>query len=352
MRQNVIFDNDVLSRLAEVLSELKGNKVFFLTDDNTQKLVLPYFNSLVEELKASVITIAPGDMNKNLSTVEHVWSELQKGGATRNSVVVNLGGGVVTDLGGFAAATFKRGIRFVNVPTTLLSAVDAAVGGKTGVNFGGLKNEIGVFCEAVAVLISTRFFGTLPVEEIKSGFAEMLKHGLLKGTDTYQKLLSFDFTGVDNDQFLDLLTESVNVKRVIVEQDPTEKGLRRALNLGHTAGHAFESMALERNKPVPHGYAVAWGLVVEAVLSNLLKGFPSEKLYGLAQFVYSYFGAFYITCDDYPALLDLIHHDKKSVSGECNFSLLKKIGEVEVDCRVDDDTVKAAFDVYRDLMHI
>ena len=217
----------------------------------------------------------------------------------------------MTDLGGFAAATFKRGIRFINIPTTLLSAVDAAVGGKTGVNFNGLKNEIGVFKEAETVIISTVFFSTLPERELKSGYAEMLKHGLLDGEAVYNKLLDYDFDNVAGNGLLRLVEESVNVKRRIVEQDPFEQGLRRALNLGHTAGHAFESLALKRNSPVPHGYAVAWGMVVEAVLSHTEKGFPSAELYRLADYVCRHYGAFHITCDDYPELIEFMRHDKK-----------------------------------------
>lgn len=347
--QDVIFTNSVGDALNKAVEQLSPRNVFVLTDENVERESLASLRLHSEWQK---IVIPAGDINKNLDSAQAVWNALQKGGATRKSLLVNIGGGVVTDLGGFAAATFKRGIRFINIPTTLLSAVDAAVGGKTGVNFNGLKNEIGVFKEAKTVIISTVFFSTLPERELKSGYAEMLKHGLLDGEAVYNKLLDYDFDNVAGNGLLRLVEESVNVKRRIVEQDPFEQGLRRALNLGHTAGHAFESLALKRNSPVPHGYAVAWGMVVEAVLSHTEKGFPSAELYRLADYVCRHYGAFHITCDDYPELIEFMRHDKKSEHGELNFTLLHNVGNAETGCEVDVKQVEAALDIYRDLMHI
>ncbi len=344
--QKIIFTNNIAEAINDALSAMEPRNVFMLTDSNVDKAIEP----LSEQWQK--IIIKPGDVNKNLDSMVEVWTALQQGGATRKSVMVNVGGGVVTDLGGFAASCFKRGIRFINVPTTLLAAVDAAVGGKTGVNFNGLKNEIGVFREAEAVVISTKYFATLPESELKSGYAEMIKHGLISGEKVYNKLLDYHFDVVDGQELLDLVEESVNVKRDIVAQDPFEKGLRRALNLGHTAGHAFETTAMRRNAPVPHGYAVAWGMVVEAVLSHTEKGFPSAELYRLADYIRQHYGAFHITCDDYAALIDLMRHDKKSEHGELNFTLLHSVGDVETGCVVDAKQVEAALDIYRDLMHI
>lgn len=344
--QQVIFTNQVMEELDSVVEALSPTSVFVLTDENVSRVITDFPSDWGK------IVIPAGDVNKNLNSLSLVWTALQNGGATRRSLLVNVGGGVVTDLGGFAAATFKRGIPFVNVPTTLLSAVDAAVGGKTGVNFNGLKNEIGVFREADAVIISTRFFGTLPDTELKSGYAEMLKHGLLDGEATYGKLLDYHFDNVAGDELLALVEQSVGVKRRIVEADPFERGLRRALNLGHTAGHAFETTAMRRYAPVPHGYAVAWGMVVEAVLSHTERRFPSSELYRLADYVRQHYGAFRITCDDYPSLIDLMRHDKKSQHGELNFTLLRTVGDVETGCEVGQKQVEAALDIYRDLMHI
>lgn len=347
-RQQIIFTNDVAEALTDILQKADANKTFILTDRNTCKLEQP----LPENAGTSRICIRPGDTNKNIAALQEVWTSLGQGGGTRKSVLVNFGGGVVTDLGGFAAATFKRGIRFINIPTTLLAAVDAAVGGKTGINFNGLKNEIGAFREAEAVIISTRYFGSLPAAEIKSGYAEMLKHGMLCGNGAFRKLLGFDFRDAAGSNLLAMLEESVEVKRRIVEEDPLERGLRRALNLGHTAGHAFESLSLQRGTPIPHGFAVAWGLVVEAVLSHTEKGLPSNVLYDLAGYVRTHYGAYPVSCDDYPALLQFMRHDKKSENGEYNFSLLRNVGAPVIDCHVEERNVCAALDIFRDLMHI
>lgn len=350
--QQIIFSNNVSNAIDNILSNLSFNKLFVLTDENTATHVLPLLMDNKHIAEAQHISIKAGDLNKNIESTAHVWQQLGEKGATRKSLMINLGGGVVTDLGGFAASTFKRGISFINIPTTLLSAVDAAVGGKTGINFCGLKNEIGVFNEASAVIISTLFLKTLSGDEIKSGFAEMLKHGLLKGEETYRRLLNYDFENSDDEHLLALLKESVEVKAEVVKADPHEKGIRRALNLGHTAGHAFESLAMQRLSPIPHGYAVAWGLIVELTLSNMLKGFPSSVIQEIASFIYENYGAFHISCNDYNTILELMRHDKKSEHGEFNFSLLENIGQVTVNCEVSADDVKNALDIYQDLMHL
>lgn len=351
--QDIIFTNSVAERLSSIIESMNCSGTFILVDENTDNHVLSKIVGKFPAIdNAAVIKVKPGDVNKNLDSLVHIWNELQRAGANRRSLMVNLGGGMVTDMGGFAAATFKRGIHFINVPTTLLSAVDAAVGGKTGINFNGLKNEIGSFREADAVIISTCFLDTLPVEEIRSGYAEMLKHGLIDSAEAYHRLLECDVTSIDSERMLALLEESVSVKRRIVEEDPTEKGIRRALNLGHTAGHAFESLAMRRGNPVPHGYAVAWGCVVELVLSHLAMGFPSSELKRFADYVYNNYGIFPITCDDYPALLELMHHDKKNTSGDINFTLLSEIGRVHIDSICSEDDIKTALDIFRDLMHI
>ena len=249
--QSLIFTNLVASTLDKTIKELSPNGIFVLVDENTEKYVLPRIKSeSVAIATAPVIKIKAGDTNKNIEALAHVWKQLGDSGATRSSLLVNIGGGMVTDLGAFAASTFKRGIRFINIPTTLLAAVDASVGGKTGINFNGLKNEVGTFCEADTVIISTSFFNTLPAEELKSGYAEMLKHALLTSADEFNALTTTDITLLQEDELLDLLRRSVEVKRRIVVEDPHEHGLRRALNLGHTAGHAFETMAMERKKPI------------------------------------------------------------------------------------------------------
>lgn len=352
--QDLIFTNEVAEAIDRVAEGINSPQVFVLVDVNTYRFVLPVLKEKSKTIaNAKVITIKSGDANKNLDSLAFIWEQLCDNGATRKSLLINIGGGVITDIGAFAGATFKRGMRFINVPTTLLSAVDAAVGGKTGINFNGFKNEVGVFCEAEAVIISTAFFKTLPLEEILSGYAEMLKHGLISGKDVYDKLLAYDIANSnDKDYLLKLLEESVNVKKRIVEEDPTEKGIRRALNLGHTAGHAFESLALKREDPIPHGYAVAWGLIVELILSHERLGFPSDVLQQLATYVCDKYGSFDMTCKDYPALLDFMHHDKKNESEEINFTLLGNVGNVHIDCNCSEEEIKSALDIYRDLLHI
>lgn len=352
--QRLIFTNLVASALDNIVTGLNPNGIFILVDENTENSVLPKIKTESSSIAdVPVIKIKAGDTNKNIEALAHVWKQLGDLGATRSSLLVNIGGGMVTDLGAFAASTFKRGIKFINIPTTLLAAVDASVGGKTGINFNGLKNEVGTFCEADSVIISTSFFKTLPAEELKSGYAEMLKHALLTSTDEFNALTTTDITRLDDDELLELLRRSVEVKRRIVIEDPHEKGLRRSLNLGHTAGHAFETMAMERKAPVPHGHAVAYGLIVSLVLSHMKFRFPSEYLYRMANYILDNYGAFAITCDDYHHLLQLMGHDKKNEStGQVNFTLLKDIGSVECGVTIPHDDIMAALDIYRDLMHL
>ena len=286
-----------------------------------------------QPLTQALLSTGPADdTHTNLESLSSVWMALSRNGATRKSFLVNLGGGMVTDLGAFAASTFKRGIAFVNVPTTLLGAVDAAVGGKTGINFNGLKNEIGVFNSARSVVIGTEFFHTLSSENLLSGYAEMLKHGLISDADTYDRLIEMDMLHPDMQQLLPLLEASVQVKERVVAEDPFEKGLRKSLNLGHTVGHAFESLSHECNQPVMHGYAVAWGLVCELLLSHLQLGFPVERVRQLAVFVRRHYGVFYITCQDYDRLYERMTNDKKNEYSHINFPLVAGVWCVKINC--------------------
>ena len=265
--------------------------------------------------------------------------------------MVNLGGGMVTDLGGFAASTFKRGIPYINVPTTLLSMVDASVGGKTGINFGGLKNEIGVFCPARTVILSSRFLASLDDMNLSSGYAEMLKHGLISTRRHWDELVSFDLTQSDLPHLQEMIAESVAVKERIVEQDPTEKGIRKALNLGHTIGHAFESLALAEERTVLHGYAVAWGMICELYLSAVRMHFPHDVLQQALTFVRENYGTFLIDCKEYDRLYDYMTHDKKNLSaGQVNFTLLSDVGDIHIDQTASKDEIFEALDFYRDSM--
>jgi 3-dehydroquinate synthase len=344
--QKVILSTNLQQSLSEAVAACKYDVLFVLVDETTERLCLPVVADFECMQSAQRIVIKDTDTNKTLESVVHVWSELQRLGATRHSLMINLGGGMVTDLGGFAASTFKRGIQYINIPTTLLSMVDASVGGKTGFNFGGLKNEIGVFNNASSVILDTTFLRTMDHENLLSGYAEMLKHGLISNDKMWAELLNLE--NLDNLDILGkMLADSVAVKQRIVTEDPTEQGIRKALNLGHTAGHAFESMALERT-PILHGYAVAYGLIVELYLSCVKTGFPQDKMRQTVSFIKEHYGRMAITCDDYPHLIALMHHDKKNTGRDINFTLLGDIGDIRINQTASEDDIKEALDFYRE----
>jgi 3-dehydroquinate synthase len=344
-RQKVVISKDLQKALSEAIAECRHDKLFVLVDETTEQLCLPLIAGFDCMQEAQCIVIGATDTHKTLDTLSHVWAELQRMGGTRHSLLINLGGGMVTDLGGFAASTFKRGLAYINIPTTLLSMVDASVGGKTGINFGGLKNEIGVFNNANCVILDTIFLRTMDAENLLSGYAEMLKHGLISNEQTWAELLSMDLN--DLDKLEDLVEKSVAVKQRIVTEDPTEHGIRKALNLGHTVGHAFESLALER-KPILHGYAVAYGLVVELYLCCVKTGFPQDKMRQTVGFIKENYGKMPITCDDYPKLIELMHHDKKNVGTDINFTLLGGIGDIRINQTATEEEIKEALDFYQE----
>ena len=350
MNPDIIISHSLHDDLCRTLGDIPHDCLFVLMDTTTHRLCWPLVQDFPCMQEARLITIGPTDANKTLESLSSVWTALQQGGATRHSLLVNLGGGMVTDLGGFAASTFKRGLAYVNIPTTLLSLVDASVGGKTGINFGGLKNEIGVFSIPRRVLLSTQFLRTLDFQGILSGYAEMLKHGFISNEAHWADLLCFDLETIDYARLQELVAESVAVKARIVEEDPTEKGIRKALNLGHTAGHAFESLALQGGHPVLHGYAVAWGLVCELYLSAKRFGFPKHKLQQVIQFVREYYGVFTFDCHHYDHLYELMTHDKKNVGQQVNFTLLADIGDVHINQTATRDEVLDMLDFYRESM--
>lgn len=351
-KQEVILCESLEKSLIHAIERCPHDKLFILTDEHTRRLCLPALVNLPEIKEAVSITIGAEDVHKTLETLASVWTALSNQGATRHSLLINLGGGMVTDLGGFAAATFKRGMAYINLPTTLLAMVDASVGGKTGINFNGLKNEIGAFAPASSVLIETDFLRTLDVANFFSGYAEMLKHGLISRTDHWAELLNFDTAHIDYRVLKQLVGQSVQVKEEIVAQDPYEKGIRKALNLGHTVGHAFESLALAENRPVLHGYAVAWGMVCELYLSHLRVGFPKDKMRQTIQFIKENYGIFHFDCKKYEQLYAYMTHDKKNTSGIINFTLLKEIGDICINQTADKETIFEMFDFYRECMGV
>ena len=347
-KQKLIISQQMELELTKEIELIKPDHLFVLTDENTQRLCWPLIKDYSCMGNAQSIVIPAGDENKSIITTQFVWHELQRMGATRHSLLVNLGGGMLTDLGGFAASTFKRGIAFINIPTTLLAMVDASVGGKTGVNYEGLKNEIGVFSNARCVFINTTFLKTLDTQNLLSGYAEMLKHGLInKDIAMWAELLNFDIVQPDLQMLGRMVADSVAVKEQIVMQDPLEQGLRKALNLGHTIGHAFESLALQR-KPILHGYAVAYGLICELYLSTANTGFPIDRMRQTVRFIREHYGMMPINCNDYPKLLQLMSHDKKNIGDTINFTLLGDLGDICINQTATKKEIEEALDFYRE----
>ena len=375
MQQQIIISNDIEHDLATAVAESEHDRVFVLTDDTTHECCLPKVAALLAQYDAVPITIAHGDQHKTLAALGDVWTALQQGGATRHSLLINLGGGMITDLGGFAAATFKRGINFINIPTTLLAMVDAAVGGKTGINFGGLKNEIGAFADARFVIINTCFLDTLDAENLCSGYAEMLKHALISNEHMWAEHVNFDLSQPDLTELQRMVAESIAVKERIVAEDPHEHGIRKALNFGHTIGHALEEFTLQqaggavvsarllpparartapnnqltpKNRPLLHGYAVAFGLIGELYMSARKAGFPTERLHQTTRFIRENYAQTEFTCNDYPTLLNLMRHDKKNTSGVINFTLLHNIGDIRINQTATDEEICEALDFIRE----
>ena len=348
MKQKVVISGNLERDLVNAISECEHDRIFVLTDETTQQLCWPKIKNFKALKNSTPIIIKATDTHKNLDTLSQVWQALSNGGATRHSLMINLGGGMVTDLGGFAASTFKRGIDFINIPTTLLAMVDASVGGKTGINFGGLKNEIGVFSDSRFVIINTQFLDTLDHDNICSGYAEMLKHGLISEERTWAELVTFDLGTPDLSQLQRMVADSIKVKERIVEADPHEHGIRKALNLGHTMGHAFESFAMRRGTPILHGYAVAYGLISELYMSARKTAFPTDRIHQTVRFIRENYGTFNITCDDYPTLIELMRHDKKNTSGIINFTLLGNVGDIRINQTANEEEIKEALDFFRE----
>ena len=348
MKQKVVISGNLERDLVSAISECEHDRIFVLTDETTQQLCWPKIKNFKALKDSTPIIIKATDTHKNLDTLSQVWQALSNGGATRHSLMINLGGGMVTDLGGFAASTFKRGIDFINIPTTLLAMVDASVGGKTGINFGGLKNEIGVFSDSRFVIINTQFLNTLDHDNICSGYAEMLKHGLISDERTWAELVTFNIDNPDLSQLQHMVADSIKVKERIVETDPHEHGIRKALNLGHTMGHAFESFAMRRGTPILHGYAVAYGLISELYMSARKTAFPTDRMHQTVRFIRENYGTLNITCDDYPTLIELMRHDKKNTSGIINFTLLGNVGDIRINQTANEEEIKEALDFFRE----
>lgn len=345
----VVVTDKLEDALEQVMAAFPDDKLFLVVDQNSDHYCLPLITGTPGFEKFKKIVIPSGEENKLLSSVENIWLFLSQNGADRKSLVVNLGGGMVTDLGSFAASTFKRGVEFVNIPTTLLSQVDASVGGKTGFNFNGLKNEIGVINQPKLVIIDTRFLKTLDHENFISGYAEMIKHGLIQSFEHLTELQQFDLNQPDYHLLEGMIERSVKIKEYFVERDPHERNIRKALNFGHTIGHAFESFSLKHSNPLLHGHAVAFGMLVELYLSQVKCGFPVTELNSLADWLMAVYGKFRISRDDYEYLFELMGHDKKNEGKRINFTLIPAVGAFEINQNCSKQEIFEALDFFRKL---
>lgn len=341
------FNEMCYSSLNEHIKKNNFSKIFILVDTNTHNYCLPHFlENLTTEIALEIIEIEEGEIHKNIDTCVGVWNSLSELDADRKSLMINVGGGVVTDLGGFVASTFKRGIAYVNVPTSLLAMVDASVGGKTGVDLGNLKNQIGVISNPDMVLIDTQYLQTLPQNQMRSGLAEMLKHGLISSEVYWNKFKELSKLSIDD---LDILIyESVLIKKAVVDEDPFENGLRKTLNYGHTLGHAIESYFLTNaeKETLLHGEAIAIGIVLASHISTKLAGFPFEKTKDIKKLFAGYYGKIEIAEQDYNPIIQLLKYDKKNNHGNINFVLLEAIGKPKIDCLVDEHLIIEAFKFY------
>jgi 3-dehydroquinate synthase len=345
---SIYFNEKGYESLNKFISENNYSSLYLLVDTLSNKYCFDYFIPfLATNLKIEVIEFENGEANKNIETCVEIWKVLTEYEADRKSLLLNLGGGVVTDLGGFVASTYKRGVDFINIPTTLLAMVDASIGGKNGVDLGNLKNQIGVINNPKMVLIDTNFLDTMPINEMKSGLAEMIKHGLIANKIYFEKFLNL--SSLDNSVLDDLIYESIVIKNSIVMQDPTENGIRKALNFGHTLGHAIESYFLEteNKKTLLHGEAIAIGMILESYISKE-KGLLSESEYKqIKSLLKNLFDTIEINGNDIKLILEFLIHDKKNEYGKIQFALLNGIGNIKINQFADNDMIIRSFEDYK-----
>ena len=344
-----IYNKNGIEAIQNFITQKKPSQIFILTDENTQKLCLPLIKNKFP-FKFTNVNIHNGDEHKNIETLIHIWEKLMQSGADRKSLIMNLGGGVITDIGGFAAVTFKRGIDFIHIPTSLLGMVDASIGGKNGINFMQAKNQIGTIIPPELVWINTDFLSTLPTMEMDSGFAEMLKHGLIADEAYWHELNDYHpfSTKPDFSKKLELIKKSVQIKDKVISSDPMEKGLRKILNFGHTLGHAIESyLNYEKNISISHGKSVAIGMILASYISNRLLDFPPKKLEDIKQKISNIYPPVPFSLVDIERIIDLLKYDKKNEKGVVQFVLLKDIGVPVWNKKVPDKLMYQAFEYYQ-----
>ncbi|MFA5555878.1 MAG: 3-dehydroquinate synthase [Flavobacteriaceae bacterium] len=344
---NIYYSQNGYNYLNELLKAKNYSKIFVLTDTNTNEHCSAVFLSeLATETQIEIIEIEAGETHKNLSTCTELWNILIEFKADRKSLIIGLGGGVITDIAGFVASVFKRGIDFINVPTSLLGMVDASLGGKTGVDLGNLKNQIGTITNAQMVLIDFRFLDTLPDEEIRSGYAEMLKHGLIQDRKYWEKLS--DFRNIDLTELDQLIIRSVEIKTKITSEDLSENGIRKALNYGHTLGHAIESYCMTNSeKPtLLHGEAIAIGMILESFLSFKKRLISAEDYLEIKSVLKEIYPFVKFDKKDIEAIIELLSFDKKNEYGKILFVLLDQIGTIKIDQQIENELIFSAFDDY------
>ncbi len=338
--------NDVFDILLEKIIEKSYTRVFVLVDDNTEKLCLPVLNKYLFDIR--LISIGAGEKNKTLQVAEKIWNTLQQHEADKKAVLINLGGGVVGDIGGFCASTYKRGIDYINIPTTLLAMVDSSIGGKNAIDFNGVKNAIGTIKQPAMIFINPDFLFTLPKEELLNGYAEMIKHGLILDKDYWDKLASVRFDELP--KLGPLINGSIKIKMQVVKKDPEEKSIRKVLNFGHTIGHALEAYSLSKDKkPLKHGEAVAIGMIAEAYLSKIKLGLGNKELKQITDLISKYYPKYSLRSVLSPEIIRLMRQDKKNIDDEINFTLLKKIGKAGIDNVCSEAQISAGLNFYDSL---
>lgn len=328
LQDYTIYTGSCLEQLPGILDAMLCSKLFVLVDENTHSSCWPLLADMLDRFSPKIISIQAGERHKNLETCVQIWAQLMEERADRRSVMLNLGGGVIGDMGGFCAATFKRGFAFIQIPTTLLAQVDASIGGKLGIDFAEVKNSIGLFANPHAVIADPLFFQTLPSRELRSGFAEIIKHALIADTKQWDNIRSI--ASLSEVDWSSLVVPSLQIKQQIVTRDPFEHGLRKALNFGHTIGHAIESFFLPSDKPLLHGEAIAAGMICETYLSHRHLSLSEAEMADIVQVIKRLYQPRAISESVFPSLIGLMQHDKKNAGQEINFSLLPTAGKVEV----------------------
>lgn len=344
---SIHFNSRCYIELNDYLKQSNFSKIVVIVDSNTHNYCYPYFIAKVEtNLEIEIIEIEVGEIHKTIDTCVGVWNALSELNVDRKSLIINLGGGVVTDLGGFVASTYRRGVKYINVPTSLLAMVDASVGGKTGVDLNTLKNQIGVINTSEMILVDTHFLSSLPQNELRSGFAEMLKHGLIQSENYWNELKDLSLSS--NQNLDNIIYESILIKQNVVNLDPLENGLRKTLNFGHTLGHAIESYYLSNpNKPnLLHGEAIAVGMILAAYLSKELCDFPEDKCEEIKTTMLTVFDKIDVNAEDFNPIIELLKHDKKNEHGNINFVLLEAIGKPKINCLVENELIISSLKYY------